>query len=171
MLVKMEKVTDKNIEVLQQISIETFSDTFGSENSKEDLDNYLKTAYGYQKLKNEVSNPDTEFQLIYYDDKLSGYIKINVGHAQTELKEDAGLEIERIYIRKPFHRFGLGKYLVNYVFNKAQELNKDYVWLGVWEHNEGAITFYHKQGFFAFNEHIFNLGGDIQRDILMKKEL
>ncbi|MEN9961197.1 MAG: Protease synthase and sporulation negative regulatory protein 1, partial [Bacteroidota bacterium] len=38
----------------------------------------------------------------------------------------------------------------------------------VWEKNSRAIRFYEKQGFVAFDQHIFQLGEDAQTDILMK---
>ena len=56
-------------------------------------------------------------------------------------------------------------------FSIAKELQKKYIWLGVWEKNERALEFYKKNGFVAFDQHIFTLGTDVQTDILMKLEL
>ena len=53
----------------------------------------------------------------------------------------------------------------------ADELKSNYVWLGVWEENQRAIRFYEKNGFIAFDKHIFKLGEDEQTDIMMKKTL
>ena len=47
----------------------------------------------------------------------------------------------------------------------------EYIWLGVWEENHRAINFYTKNGFVAFDKHIFVLGEDAQTDIMMKLEL
>jgi ribosomal protein S18 acetylase RimI-like enzyme len=44
-------------------------------------------------------------------------------------------------------------------------------WLGVWEHNPRAITFYGKLGFVACGEQVFPLGNDPQRDIVMARPL
>ena len=54
---------------------------------------------------------------------------------------------------------------------RAREKQAHYVWLGVWEKNERAIAFYRKNGFVAFDTHIFKLGDDEQTDILMKLPL
>lgn len=43
----------------------------------------------------------------------------------------------------------------------------DVVWLGVWERNARAIAFYKKYGFVERGEHVFLLGHDRQRDIVM----
>jgi ribosomal protein S18 acetylase RimI-like enzyme len=41
------------------------------------------------------------------------------------------------------------------------------LWLGVWERNPRAISFYKKWGFVEEGDHTFALGGDPQRDIVM----
>lgn len=61
------------------------------------------------------------------------------------------------------------------LFNKAIQLARlkcaDYIWLGVWEENPRAISFYKKNGFIEFDKHNFQLGDDAQTDILMKLKL
>jgi ribosomal protein S18 acetylase RimI-like enzyme len=51
----------------------------------------------------------------------------------------------------------------------ARKKNVNYVWLGVWELNQKAISFYTKNGFVAFSAHSFWLGDDEQTDIMMKR--
>jgi ribosomal protein S18 acetylase RimI-like enzyme len=53
----------------------------------------------------------------------------------------------------------------------AEALKKDVIWLGVWEKNSRAISFYTKFGFKKFATHVFMLGDDAQTDWLMKKDL
>lgn len=167
----LTQVTLENLEDLIKISRLTFSDTFGDQNSKSNLDEYLREAYSSKELTIEINNPETKFVFAYYKKELAGYLKLNVGHAQSELKKDGGLEVERIYIKSAFKRLGIGQVFINYAFDQAKSLSKEYIWLGVWEHNPAALAFYKKLGFLAFSDHQFNLGGDLQRDILMKKNL
>jgi diamine N-acetyltransferase len=160
-----------DVDKLRLISRETFKDTFGADNSTDDLEQYLVDAYNNEKLLNEIQNPGTNFQFIIYNHQIAGYLKLNVNDAQSESEGPQALEIERIYILKNFKRHGLGTALIQYAINEAQRLNKTFIWLGVWEHNEPALKFYAKMGFKAFSDHIFPVGDDPQRDILMKKEL
>lgn len=51
----------------------------------------------------------------------------------------------------------------------AEARGADQVWLGVWEHNPRAIAFYNIWGFAAVGAHIFPLGTDPQRDIVMTR--
>ena len=49
--------------------------------------------------------------------------------------------------------------------------NKSKIWLGVWEKNISAIKFYRKLGFKIFSSHDFQLGDDLQTDLMMEKIL
>lgn len=72
---------------------------------------------------------------------------------------------------KEFHGKKVGQILYEKALKLAQEINADFVWLGVWEQNSRAIRFYEKNGFMAFDKHIFKLGNDEQTDIMMKLTL
>lgn len=47
-------MTPSDVDLLQQISIETFTDTFGKDNSPEHLADYLTQAYALEKLTEEL---------------------------------------------------------------------------------------------------------------------
>jgi diamine N-acetyltransferase len=98
-------------------------------------------------------------------------LKINFKEAQTELKENKTIEIERIYVLKDFYGKNVGQLLYDKAIKIAKQKNVEYVWLGVWEENPRAINFYKKNGFVEFDKHIFKLGNDEQTDIMMKLKL
>jgi len=103
--------------------------------------------------------------------KIIGYIKLNVGEAQTDIKDNNALEIERIYVLKAFHGKKVGQLLYDTAIQIAMQEGVIYLWLGVWENNPRAISFYKKNGFAEFDKHVFMLGMDQQIDIMMKKVL
>ena len=113
MNIKIKKINSDDIKILQKISIETFTDTFGEQNSPENLKNYLEKAFNSKKLLSELSNPFSYFYLIYFDKEPAGYLKLNIGKIQSEKIGEETLEIERIYIRKKFQRNRLGNFLLN----------------------------------------------------------
>ncbi|CAH1210943.1 Spermidine/spermine N(1)-acetyltransferase [Paenibacillus allorhizoplanae] len=171
MTVHIKKCTLKDLDLLQEISVETFTDTFKDQNSPENMNAYLKKAFNLQQLEKELSNLSTEFYFIYANEEIAGYLKVNTHDAQTEIMGNDSLEIERIYIRKNHHKQGLGKYLVNIAIERAVELKKQKIWLGVWEENESAITFYKKMDFVQTGAHSFYMGDEEQIDIIMTKTL
>jgi ribosomal protein S18 acetylase RimI-like enzyme len=97
-----------------------------------------------------------------------GYLKLNLADAQTELKRENSIEIERIYILKDYHGKKVAQLLFETALTIANERNASFIWLGVWEHNPRAIHFYKKYSFVEFDKHIFRLGNDDQTDIMMK---
>ncbi|EOH92897.1 hypothetical protein UAW_02938 [Enterococcus haemoperoxidus ATCC BAA-382] len=170
-MIEIKKITLNDLVALKALSIKTFTDTFAKDNTPEDLKEYLDQAYTEEKLANELQNQDSEFYFIYSEDQLAGYLKINVNEAQTETIEEDALEIERIYIDSNFKRLGLGKMLYHKAIERAKELNKTSIWLGVWEKNFSAMKFYHKMGFTQVGQHSFYMGEDEQIDLIMKMEL
>jgi len=168
---KIRKVSLKDFEKLREIGKLTFAETFSSDNSEENMMEYLENGFSTEKLKTELTDKNAEFYFAEFDGKVIGYLKVNVGQSQTEIKIKNALEIERIYVLKEFHGKKVGQILYEKALQLAKEKKVEYVWLGVWEQNPRAIRFYEKNGFVEFDKHIFKLGNDEQTDIMMKLKL
>lgn len=169
--IEIRKVTIKDLDELQKIGRQTFYETFASGNTEENMSKYLEGSFSVAKLTTELSDKNAEFYFAMLDENVIGYLKINFGQSQTELKNDKAVEIERIYVLKDYHGTGVGQLLLDKAINIARQKKADFVWLGVWEKNLRAINFYKKNGFVEFDKHIFKLGNDEQTDIMMKLKL
>lgn len=169
--INVVRVTLNDIDQLQKIGRQTFSDTFSAGNTEENIRKYLDEGFSLEKLTAELNNKNAEFYFAILDKNVIGYLKLNFGQSQTELKDDKALEIERIYVLKGFHGKNVGQILYEKAMQIARQTNADYVWLGVWEENPRAINFYKKNNFVEFDKHIFKLGNDEQTDIMMKLQL
>lgn len=167
----IRKCTIEDLGLLREISVETFKDTFEDRNSPENMKTYLDRAFNIKQLEEELLNDSSEFYFIYLDEDIAGYLKLNTNDAQSETMGNDSLEVERIYVRRKFHKQGLGKLLINKAIEIAIEQNKDKIWLGVWEKNENAISFYKKMGFAQTGAHSFYMGDEEQIDIIMTKIL
>jgi len=169
--INIERAQTTEIDQLQKIGTQTFYETFATSNSEENMQNYLAESFSHERLTNELNDLNSEFYFAKVNDEVIGYLKLNFGVSQTELRDDKALEIERIYVLKEFHGKKVGQLLYNKAIEIAKEKNADFVWLGVWEENPRAISFYKKNGFVEFDKHIFTLGDDEQTDIMMKLKL
>jgi len=132
---------------------------------------YMKDGFSINKLQSELLDPNSEFYFAYINKDLAGYLKINIGSSQTDIKSDKGLEIQRIYLLKDFYGKKIGQLLLDKTIAIARQNNLEYIWLSVWEKNPKAIKFYEKNRFIEFNKHIFTLGTEEQTDIMMKLKL
>jgi diamine N-acetyltransferase len=166
--INLKKVTPIDISQLQKVSKKTFYETFSPGNTEENMAKYLDESFSIEKLTSELNDNNVEFYFATLDNEVVGYLKLNSGQSQTELKDGKGLEIERIYVLKEFHGKNVGQILYEKAIQVAKQGNADYIWLGVWEENTRAINFYKKNGFIEFDRHIFKLGNDEQTDIMMK---
>jgi ribosomal protein S18 acetylase RimI-like enzyme len=166
--IEINKIGIAELIQLQERGRQTFSETFSAGNSEENMKNYLEEGFSEEKLSQELNDPNTAFYFATQDDVVIGYLKLNFGASQTELQDEGALEIERIYVLKDFHGKSVGQVLYNKAIDIAKEKKTKYVWLGVWEENPRAISFYKKNGFVEFDKHIFILGDDEQTDIMMK---
>jgi ribosomal protein S18 acetylase RimI-like enzyme len=169
--IEIKKISLKEIDQLQKIGRQTFQETFSESNSEENMKSYLEEGFSNEKLTTELKDENSEFYFAVLDNKVIGYLKINFGESQTELKDNKALEIERIYVAKEFHGKSIGQLLYDKAIEIANQKKSEYVWLGVWEENQRAINFYKKNGFVEFDKHIFKLGNDEQTDIMMKLKL
>lgn len=169
--ITIQKATLNEIEQLQKIGRITFFETFSSSNTEKNMKQYLEEGFSVEKLTDELNNENSEFYFALSENNVIGYLKINFGASQTELKDEKNLEIERIYVLKDFHGKKVGQILYEKAIEIAKQKKSNYIWLGVWEENPRAISFYKKNGFVEFDKHIFRLGDDEQTDIMMRKRL
>lgn len=169
--IKIRRITINDIHQLKEIGIQTFLEAFGFENHKENMNQYLSKSFSIKKLKSELQNTSSEFYFAEINNKVLGYLKINVNKAQTEIMDSNSLEIERIYVLDKFTGNKIGQHLLEKVLEISVKKKITYIWLGVWEKNSKAIRFYKRNGFLEFDKHIFKIGNDKQTDILMKLKL
>ncbi|WP_066436238.1 GNAT family N-acetyltransferase [Chryseobacterium sp. CCH4-E10] len=167
----LKKASAGDLETLQQIGKKTFYETFAKHNSEEEMQKYLSESFASEKLLKELNTPDSQFFIAWEEENPVGYLKINLGASQTELQDEASMEIERIYVKSSHHGKKVGQLLYDKALEIALQQQKKYIWLGVWEENKRAVSFYSKNGFTQFDKHIFRLGDEEQTDLMMKKVL
>ena len=100
MTINIKKCTLEDLRKLQEISYETFNETFKDQNSPENMNAYLERAFNLKQLEKELSNISSQFFFVYFNNEVAGYLKVNTNDAQTEEMGDESLEIERIYIKE-----------------------------------------------------------------------
>ena len=167
----IRRANQSDIKALQEIAKTTFLSTYGADNTVANMEKYLADNFNPDRLLSELQNPESQFYFAEIGEQVIGYMKLNLGKAQTESKLEHALEIERIYVLSDFQGRKIGRRLYSKALEVAKSLNLQRLWLGVWEENPKAVQFYKKMGFQPFEKHIFKLGDDEQTDIMMKIEL
>ena len=169
--IDLRECNETDIDIVADLARSTYFESFAAMNTPENMEKYLQKAFNRQQVEIEILNPNSKFYLLLYNLKSAGYLKVNENEAQTDLQEETGLELERIYVKTDFQGLGLGRRLIDKGIEIARNKDKKYIWLGVWEKNANAIQFYEELGFQKFATHPFWMGSEQQTDYLMRKEI
>lgn len=170
-MIAIRKAGTADLDILLLLIKTTFFTAFEHLNNPEDFKAYTDKAFAPEQILSELENSNSEFFFAMEDDELVGYIKLNCGQAQTDVKDLESMEVERIYVLQEYQSKQVGKFLMDFAEEKARSKALKYIWLAVWEHNHRAQNFYQRSGFERFDSHNFIVGTDVQTDILMKKML
>jgi diamine N-acetyltransferase len=148
---------------LAEFATRVFVETFGPDNTAEDIDAYIAKTYGAEKQAREIADPS----IITIVDDRDG---VFVAFAQLRVERN-GVEIARFYVDHALHGQGIAQTLMQACFDAAAQAGFERVWLGVWEKNRRAIAFYEKCGFRDIGSQPFLLGSDLQTDRVMEIQI
>ena len=160
-----------DLKQLTGLGARTFYESFADQNAEEDMQKYLEENLNTTQMFTELSDPASMFIMAVHDTKPVGYAKLRTSKIPDELADRKVIEIERLYVLRTHQNMKIGALLMQYCINHALSNNFECIWLGVWEHNDKALSFYKQWGFVKFGTQIFNLGNDSQIDWLLKKEI
>src|SRR6266542_2336601 len=105
-----------DVDMLQQLSIITFSDTYREYNTEEDMQVYIAQHFGREILLDELNSKENFFFLAMINDEPAGYIKLRISHELSQLKNKKSIELELIYVVKHLQGTGLGnRQVFNYI--------------------------------------------------------
>ncbi|MHA4811358.1 N-acetyltransferase family protein [Flavitalea flava] len=161
----------KDAEIIADISRRTFFDSFAAQNTRENMDIFLNVQFPRERQMAEVGSAGRTFLLAYWGEELVGFASLRETTPPSGLEDARAIEIVQIYSEHHAIGKGVGKALMQACLDTARTKGKEWVWLGVWEKNQRAITFYTKWGFEHFGEHIFLVGHDPQTDWWMKRKV
>ena len=169
--IQIRQATVEDAAMIADMSRRTFYDSFAAQNTPEDIAQYMGTQFTREALMAEVGMPGNIFLLAYLGADPVGYTRLLEHEAPPEMGQGPAIEIVRLYAEQAAIGKGVGSALMRSAIDLGREKGKEWIWLGVWEHNLRAIAFYTKWGFEKFGEHPFILGSDTQTDWWMRKKL
>lgn len=169
--VNLRRARIEDADLLTQLGAQTFAETFAEDNSPEDMASYLAASFNREKQLEELTDPLSRFFIAEVNGSAAGYAKISTGEALDCIEGQRPIELVRLYVSREWLGRGVGQALMQRCLDEAREMGCQTIWLGVWEHNQRAQAFYRKWNFREVGDHIFQLGSDPQRDILMQRDI
>jgi len=157
--------------LLADLGARTFRETFEAITSPENLAAFLASAYGEELQRAELADASRPALVLEVDGIPSGFVQLRLGHREPCVPGQRPVELQRIYVLQAAHGGGLGKALMEASLELARAWEADAFWLGVWEHNDRALAFYARCGFREVGDHIFTIGDQVDRDLILVKDL
>jgi ribosomal protein S18 acetylase RimI-like enzyme len=157
---------------LSELAERTFRDAFSSLNTAENMDLHCATAFSPEVQSGEIADPEILTLVAESQGALIAFAQLHL-HSVTPgcVSVSPAVELHRIYVEQRFHGTGLARHLMDEIITRAEQKGAAAVWLGVWEHNPRAIRFYQRYGFVEAGDHVFVVGADPQRDLVMVRKL
>lgn len=159
--------------MVRELARVTFWDAFHAhpKNAPHDTDEYMAKAFSIERITEQLSDLTNIFLIAEINNEPAGYARLVRNYTEPGITAERPLELNRLYAHQKFLGKGVGPALLEKCFEVGKELGHDVIWLGVWEYNPRAQTFYKKYGFRFVGNHVFQFGSDPQTDLLMQKEL
>lgn len=158
-------------ELLSELGARTFSETFGADNTPEDMAAYIATSFSLAGMEAELNDSRSTFLVAEIDGVAVGYARLLAGDVSESVEGDRPIELVRLYVSAEWHGRGVGEGLMRSCIAEARGQGYRTLWLGVWERNSRARAFYRKWAFHEIGKHIFQLGADRQTDVLMERSV
>ena len=157
--------------ILADLGARTFRETFEAICSPGDLDAFLAQAYGEAIQRAELADPSRPARILEIAGVPSGFLQLRLGHREPGVPGLRPVELQRIYLLRAAQGGGYGAALMAEAVDLAMAWGADTLWLGVWENNHRTLAFYARSGFRDVGEHIFKIGEQVDRDLILARDL
>jgi GNAT superfamily N-acetyltransferase len=158
-------------DVLSAFARRQFVEAFAAQNNPDDLAIFLDSTFTPAKQRAELADAARQYWLMEVAGTLAGYALLHDGSGEAAVDATHPVELQRFYVDRAWHGRGVAATLMAHAVEQARRLGGDVLWLGAWEENPRAIRFYEKQGFVPCGAHVFMVGTDAQRDVIMARPL
>ncbi|MEQ3664907.1 MULTISPECIES: GNAT family N-acetyltransferase [unclassified Olleya] len=156
-MIKIIKATPEDSKLIATLGQQTFRESHGHSAPKEDIDRFILNTYNTDAIFKEFENKKAVYHLLYYDNQLAGFSKIQLETPNANLSDKNITKLDRIYLLDAFQGKQLGVTLLDFNIALSKQHNQNGLWLVVWVENKKAIQFYNKKGFKIVGAYDFNI--------------
>ena len=161
----IRNATDADATQLAEFGARTFFESFAADNTPEDMQSHLDSAFSAQKQLAEIRDPHIETLIVVSPDgSWAGFAQLRAGKRSAGVPEQGSIELWRFYVDKAWHGQGVAARLMEAAKQCARRRGASTLWLGVWQRNARAQAFYRKHGFGKVGNQVFVVGSDPQTD-------
>ena len=158
--------------LIATVGAESFTTSFGAQNTPENLAMHLAKAFGEDIQRRELANPAITYLIAEQDGRTAGYAQVrDAAEPPPCVTGPPPSKCGASTCCHEFHGTGIAQKLMDACAAEARHRGGRTLWLGVWDQNPRAIRFYTKWGFEDVGGQTFVLGEDPQQDRVLSHTL
>jgi GNAT superfamily N-acetyltransferase len=152
------------------LAARTFRDTYPPLDECGDLEEYISLNFAPARIAADIRDPASSIFLAFIGGEPVGYAALRTGPAPEYVHAASPMELVRLYVLQGTIGTGCGSALMQACLEEQKRLGCDAIWLGVWDQNLRACSFYEKWGFSRAGTCPFVLGEMQFEDIVMVRQ-
>jgi ribosomal protein S18 acetylase RimI-like enzyme len=164
----LREATPSDAARLAEFGARTFRETFAADNSPEDMERHLASAWSPPLQRREIEDPDIDTLILENGaGEWLAFAQLRANQVSDGVPAQGSIELWRFYVDAPWQGRGVAGALMQAAKDRGRRRGASTMWLGVWERNARAQAFYRKHGFGRVGRKVFVVGGDPQTDDVM----
>src|SRR5689334_25437128 len=96
----VRRATADDLKMLAELSIQTFTDTYAADNTRENMAAHIAHYFGVEQLAAELADPSCIFLVAEIGGATAGYAKLEIGEPPNCVTGPQPIELARIYADK-----------------------------------------------------------------------
>lgn len=144
--ISFKKATVKDLDTLIPVARKAYLQAYTHVWEDEEPSFYIKKAFTKEAFLKDLNDSNTEIQLIYFDEALVGFYKVELDSAVAEYSAAESIQLEKIYILHEFSGKRIGNRSLEHIITNAKDKGKSVFWVDVMD-TSPAKYFYYKMGF------------------------
>jgi diamine N-acetyltransferase len=171
--IRIRRARPEDAEPLAGLAARLFRETYEDDVAAADLAAFVAESFSVERQAEELEDPATITLLVERAGETVGYAQVRRRPVpdQAGPRHATAAELARLYLDRSCHGRGVAQAVLQETAAASQGLGASELWLGVWERNARAISFYAKSGFRRTGAHEFRVAGEVHRDVIMRAPL
>ncbi len=149
---------------LAEMAKRSFVETFGHLYRREDLDSFVRDAFGPRGLPAHVGDPAYRIRLATDAGRIAGFVKIGACSLPSPPVPPGACELKQLYVLRPWQGAGIAQVLMDWALAAARTSGAADLALSVYADNHRAQRFYARYGMAEIGAHPFKVGEQLDDD-------
>ncbi|MEO8085604.1 MAG: hypothetical protein ABI763_02220 [Bacteroidota bacterium] len=114
-MIKIIKATEKDFSDIVAIGKITVEEAHRDSCTAEEMNQFLENNYTDDAIKNELSDINNIYHIIYFNEQRAGFSKIIFNCSHPNIQPKNVTKLDRIYLLKEYHNLKLGYELLKFI--------------------------------------------------------